>query len=68
MPKADSGATALAALLDGSTAGELIPELARHGLLSGDSENWSGTKSGCRLTPAAADRAGGRRRARCRAA
>ena len=32
MPKGDSGASALASLLDGSTAGELIPELARHGL------------------------------------
>jgi hypothetical protein len=32
MPKADSGAFALASLLDDSTAGELIPELARHGL------------------------------------
>ncbi len=32
MPKTDSGASALAALLDGSTAGELIPELVRHGL------------------------------------
>jgi putative transposase len=32
MPKADSGASGLAPLLDGSTAGELIPELARHGL------------------------------------
>ena len=32
MHKADSGASALASLLDGSTAGELIPELARHGL------------------------------------
>jgi len=32
MPKADSGASALASLLDGSTAEELIPELARHGL------------------------------------
>ncbi len=32
MPKSDSGASALASLLDGSTAGELIPELARHGL------------------------------------
>ena len=32
MPKADSGASALASLLDGSSAGELIPELARHGL------------------------------------
>jgi putative transposase len=32
MPKADSGASALASLLDGSTADELIPELARHGL------------------------------------
>ncbi len=28
----DSGASALAPLLDGSTAGELIPELVRHGL------------------------------------
>ena len=28
MPKADSGASALASLLDGITAGELIPELA----------------------------------------
>jgi putative transposase len=27
-----SGASALAPLLDGSTAGELIPELVRHGL------------------------------------
>jgi transposase-like protein len=32
MPKPDSGASALAPLLDGSTAGELIPELVRHGL------------------------------------
>jgi putative transposase len=32
MPKLDSGASSLASLLDGSTAGELIPELARHGL------------------------------------
>ena len=32
MPKIDSGASALAPLLDGSTAGELIPELVRHGL------------------------------------
>ncbi len=32
MPKTDSDASALASLLDGSTAGELIPELARHGL------------------------------------
>jgi hypothetical protein len=32
MPKADYGVSALASLLDGSTAGELIPELARHGL------------------------------------
>lgn len=32
MPKMDSGASALALLLDGSTAGELIPELVRHGL------------------------------------
>lgn len=32
MPKVDSGASALAPLLDGSTAGELIPEIVRHGL------------------------------------
>jgi putative transposase len=32
VPKIDSGAYALAPLLDGSTAGELIPELVRHGL------------------------------------
>ena len=32
MPKRDSDASALASLLDGSSAGELIPELARHGL------------------------------------
>ena len=32
MPKRDSDASALASLLDGSKAGELIPELARHGL------------------------------------
>jgi hypothetical protein len=32
MPKLDSGASSLASLLDGSSAGELIPELARHGL------------------------------------
>jgi transposase-like protein len=32
MPKTDSCASALASLLDGSTAGELIPELVRHGL------------------------------------
>jgi putative transposase len=32
MPKEDSGAAALAPLVDGSNAGELIPELARHGL------------------------------------
>ena len=32
MPKEDSGASALASLLDGSTAGELIPALVRHGL------------------------------------
>ena len=32
MPKGDSGASALASLLDGSTAGELIPELVRRGL------------------------------------
>jgi transposase-like protein len=31
MPKTDSGASALAPLLDGSSAGELIPELVRHG-------------------------------------
>jgi putative transposase len=30
MPKTDSGASALAPLLDGSSAGELIPELVRH--------------------------------------
>jgi transposase-like protein len=32
MPKLDSGASSLASLLDGSSAGELIPELAGHGL------------------------------------
>ena len=32
MPKAHSAASELAPLLDGSTAGELIPELVRHGL------------------------------------
>ena len=32
MPKTDFGASALAPLLDGSTDGELIPELVRHGL------------------------------------
>ena len=32
MPTTNSGASALAPLLDGSTAGELIPELVRHGL------------------------------------
>ena len=32
MPKTDSGASALAPLLDGSTVGELIPEIVRHGL------------------------------------
>jgi putative transposase len=32
MPKTDSGASALEPLLDGSTAGKLIPELVRHGL------------------------------------
>jgi len=32
MPKTDSGALALAPLLDGSSAGELFPELVRHGL------------------------------------
>jgi transposase-like protein len=32
VPKIDFGASALAPLLDGSTAGELIPELVRHGL------------------------------------
>lgn len=31
-PKIHPAATELASLLDGSTAGELIPELARHGL------------------------------------
>ena len=32
MPKSHSDAPELAPLLDGSTAGELIPELVRHGL------------------------------------
>ncbi|MCX5959440.1 MAG: hypothetical protein NT053_06255 [Cyanobacteria bacterium] len=32
MHKLDSGASSLASLLDGSSAGELIPELAGHGL------------------------------------
>jgi len=32
MSKTDSGASALVPLLDGSSAGELIPELVRHGL------------------------------------
>ena len=32
MPKSDSCASALAALHDGSSAGELIPELVSHGL------------------------------------
>ena len=32
MPKSHSAASELAPLLDGSTAGELIPELVRHGL------------------------------------
>jgi putative transposase len=32
VPKAHSAASELAPLLDGSTAGELIPELLRHGL------------------------------------
>jgi len=32
MPAKQSDASALAPLLDGSTAGELIPELVRHGL------------------------------------
>jgi len=32
MPKIHFGASALAQLLDGSIAGELIPELVRHGL------------------------------------
>lgn len=32
MPKKDSGVSALAPLLDGRSAGELIPELARQGL------------------------------------
>ena len=35
--KMDSGASALAPLLDGSTAGELIPELVRHGLQASSS-------------------------------
>jgi len=33
MPKTHAAATELASLLDGSTAGELIPELVRRGLL-----------------------------------
>ncbi len=32
MPKTHSAASELAPLLDGSTAGELIPEIVRHGL------------------------------------
>jgi hypothetical protein len=32
MPKTHCAAPELASLLDGRTAGELIPELARHGL------------------------------------
>ena len=32
MPAKQSDASALAPLLDGSSAGELIPELVRHGL------------------------------------
>jgi hypothetical protein len=32
MPTTNIGASALAPLLDGSSAGELIPELLRHGL------------------------------------
>jgi putative transposase len=32
MPKSHSAAAELAPLLDGSSAGELIPELVRHGL------------------------------------
>ncbi len=32
MPKADSGASALASLLHGRTAGELIPEMTRNDL------------------------------------
>lgn len=32
MPKQQFDASSLAPLLDGSSAGELIPELARHGL------------------------------------
>ena len=32
MPNSNRAATELAPLLDGSTAGELIPELVRHGL------------------------------------
>ncbi|QBE67848.1 hypothetical protein SynWH8101_0236 [Synechococcus sp. WH 8101] len=31
-PKMNSGASVLAPLLDGNSAGELIPELVRHGL------------------------------------
>jgi hypothetical protein len=34
MPAKQSDATALAPLLDGSSAGELIPELVRHGCSS----------------------------------
>ena len=32
MPTTNIGASVLAPLLDGSSAGELIPELVRHGL------------------------------------
>ena len=32
MPRSHSAATELAPLLDGRSAGELIPELVRHGL------------------------------------
>ena len=32
MPNSDCAASALALLLDGSTAGELLPELVHHGL------------------------------------
>jgi putative transposase len=32
MPTTNIGASALAPLLDGNSAGELIPELVRHGL------------------------------------
>jgi putative transposase len=59
MPKLDSGASALATLLDGSTAGEVIPELVRRGLqplielkASAErherSEEWLGYRNGYR--------------------